>query len=114
MPNSSCFLAFLVPFLLLSSSLLLFLFKDFFFAIEKTPTEPNYDDVLNNEDDDLISFENDSDIFLPIIIDGKNITAVMSPVHLMFQEAVDFCKEKNMTLPEKPFEVQSLQDFERG
>ena len=75
MPNSSRFLAFIVPFLLLSSFVLLFLFKDFFFAFENRPGDPNHNENLNNEVVDLISFENDADIFLPIIIDGINITA---------------------------------------
>ena len=85
--------------------------KDIFFVIAiSRPAEPIYND--DYETQSLII--NGSDKLLPIIIDGKNTTAVISSKQLRYQKAIDFCKEKNMNLPEKPFEVQSLKGVERG
>ena len=53
-------------------------------------------------------------ILLPIAIDGRNTMAVVSEIPLNFQEAGDFCKKINMTLPTKPFQVQSLLGVEKG
>jgi len=108
MVSSSRLFAFIVPFLILSSLFLLFLFKDVLFPTQNRPAEPNQDDF------DEISNLIDNSFLIPIIIDGKNTTAVLSAKYLMYQDAVNFCVEKNLTLPEKPFQVQSLQDVKGG
>ena len=111
MSNSSRCLAFIVPFLVLSSFLFIFIFKDFFLGQKLAlPAEPNDNDTY--ETDDITPFG--SDILLPIIIDGEKRTALMSSEDLFYQDAVDFCKENNMSLATKPFQVQSLQGVERG
>ena len=85
--------------------------KDIFLVVsESRPAEPTY---FDNYETDIL-FASGSDKLLPIIIDGKNTTAVMSSEHLKYEAAVDFCREKNMNLPEKPFEVQSLNCVEKG
>ena len=111
MLNSSRCLAFIVPFLVLSSFLFIFIFKDFFLVQKQSrPAEPDHDDTY--ETDDIIP--SGSDILLPIIIDGENRTALMSFEHLFYKDAVDFCKDNNMSLATKPFQVQSLQGVESG
>ena len=111
MSNSSRCLAFIVPFLVLSSFLFIFIFKDFFLVQKLTqPDEPNDNDNYETDDETLFG----SDILLPIIIDGEKRTALMSSEDLFYQDAVDFCKENNMSLATKPFQVQSLQGVERG
>ena len=87
------------------------MFKDFFFVGKLSrPAEPDHNDTY--ETDDIIP--SGSDLILPIIIDGENKTAVLSSAHLFYQEAVDFCKEKNMSLAKKPFQVKSLEGVESG
>ena len=108
MVSSSRLFAFIVPFLILSSLFLLFLFKDVLFPTQNRPAEPNQDDF-----DEISNLINNS-FLLPITIDGKNTTAVLSAKYLIYQKAVDFCVGKNMIFPEKPFRVQSLQGLEKG
>jgi hypothetical protein len=111
MLSSSRCLAFIVPFLVLSSFLFIFVFKDFFFVPKLSrPAAPDHNDYY--ETDDMKPSGNST--LLSIIIDGKNKTAVMSSKHLLYKEAVEFCKEKNMSLAQKPFEVQSLKGVEKG
>ena len=109
--NSSRCLAFIVPFLVLSSFLFIFIAKDYFLVPKQSrPAEPDHNDTY--EADDIIPFG--SDILLPIIIDGENRTALMSSDYLFYKDAVDFCKENNMSLATTPFQVQSLQGVESG
>ena len=108
--NSSRFLAFIVALLVISSFLFIFIFHDFFFAAKNPAVESAHDDYNDTDG----TFASEIGILLPIIIDGRETTALMSAAHLNFQKAVDFCEENNMALPEKPFEIQSLQYVENG